>query len=65
MAFLDDIYAVCTPDRVGAVFVIVEQEMQARAHVRMHHGKTQVWNQGGVVPDGIEELIAAARFGEA
>ena len=46
MAFLDDIYAVCTPDPVGAVFVIVEQEMQARAHVRMHHGKTQVWNQG-------------------
>ena len=43
--FLDDIYAVCTPDPVGAVFVIVEQEMQARAHVRMHHGKTQVWNQ--------------------
>ena len=61
MAFLDDIYAVCSPDRVGAVFAIVEQEMQARAHVRMHLGKTQVWNRG-VVPDGIEELTAAARL---
>ena len=52
MAFLDDIYAVCSPDRVGAVFAIVEQEMQARAHVRMHLGKTQVgteeWCQMGL-----------------
>ena len=62
MDFLDDIYAVCSPDRVGAVFAIVEQEMQARAHVRMHHGKTQFWNRGGVVPDGIEELTVAARL---
>ena len=62
MAFLDDIYAVCSPDRVGAVFAIVEQEMQARAHIRMHRGKTQVWNRGGVVPDGIEELTATARL---
>ena len=36
--------------------------MQARGHIRMHHGKTQVWNRGGVVPDGIEELTAAARL---
>ena len=62
MAFLGDVYAVCSPDPVGAVFAIVEQEMQARAHIRMHHGKTQVWNRGGVVPDGIEELTAAARL---
>ena len=26
--------------RSGAVFAIVEREMQARNHVRMHHGKT-------------------------
>ena len=62
VAFMCDIYAVCSPDRVGAVFAIVEQEMQARAHIRMRHGKTQVWNRGGVVPNGIEELTTAARL---
>ena len=48
MAFLDDVYVVCAPDRVGRVFSIVEQELQNRAHIHLHHGKTQVWNRGGV-----------------
>ena len=59
MAFLDDIFAVCASNRVWAVFAIVEQEMQARAHIRMHYDKTQVWNRGGVVPDGTDEFTDA------
>ena len=36
--------------------------MQARAHIQVHYGKTQVWNRGGVVPDGIDEFADAARL---
>ena len=45
MAFSDDKHAVCAPARVAAMFAIVEQEMQTRAHIRTHHGKTQLWNR--------------------
>ena len=61
MAFLDDVYIVCAPDRVGRVFSVVEQELQNRAHIHLHHGKTQVWNRGGVVPGGVNEITRLAR----
>ena len=60
-AYLDDVYAVCRPDRVGAIFAILEQELQAHAEIRLHLGKTQVWNRGGVTPDGVDELQRRAR----
>ena len=59
-ANLDDICAVCRPDRVGVVFAILQQEFQSHAHIQ-HLGKTQVWNRGGVVPVGIEHLTRLAR----
>ena len=46
-AFLDDIYTTSSPDRVGAVYAILQEELH---HIRIHTGKTQVWNQGGVRP---------------
>ena len=61
-AYLDDYYAVCRPDRVGAIFAILEQELQAHAEIRLHLGKTQVWNRGGVTPDGVDELQRRARL---
>ena len=60
-AYLDDIYAVCRPERCGAVFAILQQELQSHAEIQLHHGKTQVWNRGGVVPSGTEELTRMAR----
>ena len=33
--------------------------MQARVHIQVHYGKTQVWIRGGVVPDGTDEFIDA------
>ena len=54
-------YAVCRPDRCGAVFTILQQELQSHAEIQLHHGKTQVWNRGGVVPSGIEELTRMAQ----
>ena len=60
MAFLDDTYIVYAPDRVGRTFT-VEQELQHRAHIHLHHGKTQVWNRGGVLPGGVNEITRLAR----
>ena len=50
------------PDRVRDVMNIISQELQVHAHISIHHGKTQVWNQGGVEPEGVEELTRRARL---
>ena len=60
-AFLDDVYVVCTPDRVADVLTILAQELQRHAHINLHQGKTQVWNRGGEVREGIEAITRAAR----
>ena len=46
-AFHDDIYMVTMPERVGAVYAIVEEQLRTRARIRIHGGKTKVWNRGG------------------
>ena len=61
-AYLDDIYAVCGPGRVEEVHMILEEELRTHAHIQVHHGKTQVWNRGGFLPNGVEELTRAARM---
>ena len=61
-AFLDDIYVVCSLDRVVDVNAIIQQELLlAHARISVHHGKTQVWNRGGVEPQDIDILTAEAR----
>ena len=32
-------------DEMGVVMNIISQELQAHAHISIHHGKTQVWNR--------------------
>ena len=49
-AFHDDIYMVTMPERVGAVYAIVEEQLRTRARIRIHGGKTKVWNRGGERP---------------
>ena len=60
-AYLDDVYVVCSPARVSEVHAILAQELERHAHIRLHLGKTQIWNRGGTVPTGVAELTAAAR----
>ena len=43
-AFLDDIYVVCDPDRVGNVHQLLQRELWVHARISLHLGKTQVWN---------------------
>ena len=49
--FLDDIYLTAKPDRVGAGYAILEQELRVHACIRVHTGKTKIWNQAGVRPE--------------
>ena len=58
-AFLDDIYTVTRPERVGAVHACLAHELRTRASIHIHGGKTKVWNQGGVRPqicDALEQI---------
>ena len=40
---------------------IIQQELFAHARISVHHGKTQVWNRGRIVPQDIDIITAAAR----
>ena len=60
MAFLDDIYTVSPPDRVGAIHRMLARALWSEAGIRVHQGKTQIWNLAGEMPDGCEALQTAA-----
>ena len=66
-AFLDDVYVVTTPDRVGFVHNILQEELYRHARIRIHVGKTQVWNAAGDRPPACDllERIAQASDPEA
>ena len=67
-AFLDDIYVVCSPERVTDIYAIIQQELFAHARISVHHGKTQdidiitaearIRVPGAVVWRGAQELPA-------
>ena len=61
-AFLDDLYVLCSPERIGEVHKVILQELWSRANIRVHHGKTKVWNRAGAEPRGCEEVTVAARM---
>ena len=54
--FLDDVYFVVQLDRVGDVNQVVEQELCRHSRIRVHTGKTQVWNSAGVRPEACDTL---------
>ena len=62
LAYLDDVTVICRPERVRTVITIIDEELARHAHVNIHYGKTQVWNRGGVAPEGIDELTRLARL---
>ena len=60
-AYLDDVYIVCSPERVSAIYAILQEELWRHARIRIHHGKTQVWNRSGNRPVACDVLDRAAR----
>ena len=57
--FLDDIYLLCRPARVLTAHTIAQRARHAR--IRVHSGKTHVWNMAGVGPEGCEVLERLAQ----
>ena len=43
-AFLDDIYALCKPHRVRAIFDMVKEALDLFAGIQVNLGKTRIWN---------------------
>ena len=41
-AFLDDVYVVSQPERVGAIYAVLQEELFTRTGIRVHGGKTKV-----------------------
>ena len=60
-AFLDDVYARCSPDRVIPIFNLLRRELWYHSRIQIHLGR---WNQGGVEPAGWEALTADARMSD-
>ena len=60
-AYLDDIYVVCPPERVSAIYKLLGQALEENARIQMHLGKTQVWNRGGHMPPGCDSMQVAAQ----
>ena len=56
-AYLDDIYVICSPRRVLEVHRVLQEELWAHARIRIHDGKTQLWNRGGSEPAGVAEFV--------
>ena len=44
MAFLDDVYISTDPEGLQQAYGGVERELWRHARIRVHEGKTQVWN---------------------
>ena len=56
MANLDDNHVVSSPERVEHVHTALEEELFRHCHIRVHAGKTRVWNAAGIRPDACDLL---------
>ena len=56
LAYLDDIYAVATPDRVRPIYDLLAHELYTHSHIQLNSGKTRVWNTSGNQPPHLEPL---------
>ena len=60
-AYLDDIYFVTVPERTGIVYNLLQNALWHTAGIRIHQGKTKVWNNAGEQPAACEVLDRMAR----
>ena len=62
-AYLDDIYVVCAPERVGVIHARLKVDLWEFARIQVHMGKTQVWNRGGHYPPGCTQDRTSTSIG--
>ena len=55
-AFLDNVYAVTSPGRSRAVYNLLAEQLWAVAGIRLHTGKTRVWNRAAERPPDMDDL---------
>ena len=53
LAFLDDTYIVCSPERVAPFHGALSDALWARAQVQLNQGKTRVWNAAERSPNRV------------
>ena len=46
-AYLDDLYVVCSPEWVKAIFIRLKSDLESHVRIQVHLGKTKVWNRAG------------------
>ena len=62
VAYLDDIWVVSpVPDWVSHVYGSLQRNLFSHARIRVHGGKTQVWNRSGIRPEGCDALERIAQ----
>ena len=47
-AYLDDVHIASKPDKAGAAHASLEENLFGHARIRIHTGKTHMWNKFGV-----------------
>lgn len=50
LAYLDDTYILCAPERTRVLYEHLEQALRRHANVTLHQGKTRMWNASGASP---------------
>ena len=60
-AFLDDVYATCTPELERPIFDALGVALHRHCGIGINLGKTQVWNRGGLEPPGFREMETPGR----
>ena len=55
-AFLDDVYALCHPERVKVIYDTLTECLWRVARIRLHQGKTRVWNKSGIPPPDVHQV---------
>ena len=62
VAYLDDIWVVSpVPERVSHAYGSLQRNLFSHARIRVHGGKTQVWNRSGIRPEGCDALERIAQ----
>ena len=60
-AYLDYSYIVTTPERTGTVYSLIQNALWHHVGIRIHQGKTKVWNRAGEKPAVCDTLESMAR----
>ena len=59
-AFFDRHYVVCSPDRIGQIYLL-EEQLKVKTGMSIHQRKTKLWNAAGCKPAMADMLTVVAK----